>query len=233
MPLKLGGLDAGRSTVKSLVAIAAASGLEIGDLEHANEFLLLDGSPCFGYCNDVDVVVNRPDETFFHCVGISADPATKQVLGYVEYFGFQRIVACLSSSYERRPFTACYTVDPVRGAELELEIELAFTPEEIQAIYEYRRLDRGILQDAVGRLLAYWSKKSSEAELERAFDDALEYAQNECGVKESETMSEQHARAFARLVGERLRPTLEHLVVGRRFTPEQMRRILRTIREAG
>ena len=231
IPLNLGGLDAGRSAVKSLVAMAAVSGIEIGDLEHANEFLLLNGCPCFGYCNDVDVVVNRPDETFFHCVGLSTDPTTKQVLGYVEYFGFQRIVACLSSSYEGQPFTSCYAVDPVRGAELDLEIELAFSPDEIQAIYERRRLDRGILQDSVGRLLAYWSKKDSEAELERAIDDALEYARKECGVRESESISEEQAGIWARLVGDRLRPTLEHLVVGRRFTREQMERIQQAIRK--
>ena len=231
IPLNLGGLDAGRSAVKSLVAMAAVSGIEIDDLEHAHEFLLLDGGPCFGYCNDVDVVVNRPDETFFHCVGLSTDPITKQVLGYVEYFGFHRIVACLSSSYEGQPLTTCYAVDPVRGAELDLEIELAFSPEEIQAIYEYQRLDRGILRDSVGRLLAHWSKKDSEAELERAFDDALRYARKECGLRESESISEEQIGILARLVGDRLRATLEHLVVGRRFTPEQMKRILQTIRE--
>ena len=80
IPLNLGGLDAGRSSIKSLVAMATVSGIDIGDLEHASEFLLSGGCPCFGYCNDVDVVVNRPDETFFHCAALSADPTTKQVL---------------------------------------------------------------------------------------------------------------------------------------------------------
>ena len=119
----------------------------------------------------------------------------------------------------------------MRGAELDLEIELAFKPEDVQAIYEYRRLDRGVLRDAVGRLLAYWSKRDFEAELGRAIDDALEYARKECDVKGSESISEEQAGKWPRLVAERLRPTLEHLVVGRRFTPEQMGRILQTIRK--
>ena len=217
--------------MKSLLAIAADSGIESSDLEHAYEYLLSGKHPCFGYCNDVDVVVNRPEGMFFHCVGISGNPTTGQVLGYVEYFGYQRIVACLSSVYAGPPFTSCYAIDPVRGAELSLEIELAFSPEEIRAIYEYRRLDRSVLQDSVGRLFEYWSKKDSDAELERALSDALEYARKECGVRESESISEAQAEVFAKLVGDQLRPTLEHLVVGRRFTPEQMKRILQTIRE--
>ena len=62
--------EAERSTVKSLVAMAAYHGIDIENLEHAREYLLSDGSPCFGWLNDVDIVVNRPPERFFHCVFI-------------------------------------------------------------------------------------------------------------------------------------------------------------------
>ena len=231
IPLHLGGVEAGRSIIKSLVALAACAGIDLTDLEHAQEYLFSDGEPCFGYCNDVDVVVNRPDGMFFHCVGISGDPETKQILGYVEYFGCLRIVACLSSTYEGESFQSCYAIDPVRGTELDLQIELAFSPEEIRAIYEYLRVDYSVQRDAVGRLLAYWSKKDAEAALARAVDDAVEYARAEFGVTESENMSEEQAWVFAEMFAERIRPTLEHLVRGRRFTPDQMKRILQMIRD--
>lgn len=231
IPLHFGGLEAGRSVIKSLTALAAYVGIDIEDLEHAKEYLLSSGKPCFGFCNDTDVVRNRPDDIFFHCVAIAGDPQTGQILGYVEYFGYQRIVGCLSSTYSGPPFKWCYAIDPIRGEELDLEIELAFSPEDVQAIYDYQRLDLSIQRAAVGRLLAHWSKSDLERALSDAIEDAFEYACAKGGVKGSERVSDDQARVAAELFGERIRPALEHFVGGRRFTPDQLRQVLQRIQD--
>ena len=43
------------------------------------------------------------------------DPNERQLLAYVEYFGWLRIVACLSNNYEGIAFSHCYAIDPVAG----------------------------------------------------------------------------------------------------------------------
>ena len=223
--------EAERSIVKSLVAMAAYHGIDIENLEHAREYLLSDGSPCFGWLNDVDIVVNRPPERFFHCVFIRGDPENKQILGYVEYFGYQRFVACLSSNYNGDPIDCGYAIDPVTGEELALRVELAIPPEEIQAIHRNERFSHSVLRDALNRLLAHWSKKDIDRAMSDAIQDAVEHVFSVSDVSESESVSDEEAWVLSKRFGERIRPALEHLVLGRRFTPDQMERIFQTIRD--
>ena len=223
--------DAERSIIKSLVAMAAYHGIELESLEHAHQYLLSDGPPCFGWLNDVDVVVNRPPKLFFHGVFIKGDPETQQLLGYVEYFGHQRFAACLSSTYNGDPIDCGYAIDPVTGRELALQVDLTVPSEQIPAIYRNERFSNAVLRDALNRLLAYWSKKDIDRAISDAVQDALEYAYSESDVKESENVTDEEARVLSERFGERIRPALEHLVLGRRFTPEQMEQILQTIRD--
>lgn len=222
--------EAERSIVKSLVAMAAYHGVGIERLEHAQDYLLSGGPPCLGWLNDVDVVVNRPREVFFHGVFIRGDPEDKQLLGYVEYFGHQRFVACLSSTYNGDPIDCGYAIDPVSGGELALQVDLAVPPGEIQAIYRNERFSDAALREALSRLLAYWSKKDIDRAISNAVQDALEYAYAESDVNESGNVTDDEAWAFSKRFGERIRPALEHLVLGRRFTRGQMEAILQAIR---
>lgn len=233
IPLQFGGLEAGRSVVKSLVALAAHVGIQIEELEHAKAYLLEDGDPCFGYFNDVDVVTDRPESTFFHCVYVSGDPINGVILGYAEYFGYQRIVACLSNTYDGEPFQAHYAIDPVSGTELDLQIELSISPEEISDIYEYKRVSWRILQESLGKLLAYWSKEDALAARRDAVVDAFEHALSECGIGESEAWSEEHVACFARAFVGRITPFLEHVAGGRRFSEADIEQIARKTREQG
>ena len=84
--LHFGGSLAGRSVIKSYLALAYESGLNIDDCEQVKSYLLSDGNTCFGYFNEEDVVTNRPQNTFFHCIYVCGDPQNKQVLAYAEYF---------------------------------------------------------------------------------------------------------------------------------------------------
>ena len=134
--LDVGGPLAGRAIIKSCLAIVYDAGFDICCCKEAEIYLLKKGTPCFGYYYEHDVVKNRPEKTFFHCVHVCGDPANRQLLAYVEYFGWLRIVACLSNNYEGTAFSHCYAIDPISGKELDLDIELVIEPADIQRIYE-------------------------------------------------------------------------------------------------
>ena len=180
--LNFGGLQAGRSVVKSCVALAHVAGVRLSNLEQAREYLGGRDAPCFGYYNENDVVLNRPPRTFFHCVHVRGDEGSGKILGYVELFGYQRMVILLSDSYSGRPFSKCYAVDPVAGREIDLAVELPdFNSEEIQAIYDYKKVDFEKTCTAVESLIEWYIEESSKREQARAVREAVDYAFKNCG----------------------------------------------------
>ena len=58
VPLNVGGLVAGRSMIKSCLAMVYDAGLEIGHCEEAEGFLLKGGPPCFQFYTERDLVVS-------------------------------------------------------------------------------------------------------------------------------------------------------------------------------
>ena len=222
IPLTFGGKQAGRSIVKSCLALASEAGLHLSNCEHAQEYLLNDGEPCFGYYNETDVVSNRPDKVFFHCVHVCGDPASRQVLGYVEYFGFLKIVLCLSSRYCGEPFSYTYAVDPVAGKDLDLQVHLAFAPEDISAAYSYKKLDLEKFRSEIGTLMEFYLEKSIGNAISEASADAVEYAFSNCGAKPGERLTDEHRRKISHLLIERIEPFLLHLLARPELTEEDV-----------
>ena len=134
--LNVGGPLAGRSMIKSCLAMVYDAGFDIGHCEEAERYLLKGGERCFGFYTKRNPVRNRPEKTFFHCVHVRGDPERRQILAYVEYFGWLRFVACLSRNYEGCAFSHCYAVDPVSGKELDLDIVLEIAPADLAEIYD-------------------------------------------------------------------------------------------------
>ena len=206
------------------------AGLDIGHCKEAGLYLLKDGNPCFGYYNERDVVRNRPKSTFFHCVHVCGDPEQRQLLAYVEYFGWLRIVACLSRSYEGNAFSHSYAIDPVSGKELDLDIELAIDPSDVSEIYDYRKVDFGEVSRALGALVGVWREMDRKRARTRAIDDALNFACEECGIEEGDILSNEQAARFARVVSNRLAPFLAHMILGSELTEDDLRAIQRKLR---
>ena len=229
--LKLGGPLAGRSIVKSCLALAYDAGLSIDDCEHAKSYLLSDGDACFGCFNEYDVVKDRPERTFFHSVYVCGDPAKKQLLAYVEYFGFQRIVACLSSNYTGKAISHGYAIDPVIGKELDIKFDLEIKPEEIPEIYVYKKVNYDEVKRALEALLAAWSDQDVERAFSNAVEDVWEFACAECGVESGDLLSDEQAAKIARVVTARLEPFLRHLISGRMFSAKDMQKIVRKSQE--
>ena len=122
-------------------------------------------------------------KVFFHCIFVSGDPASRQILGYAEYFGYQRIVARLSSDYDGDPFSCCYAIDPVTGQELDIDVHLNFTPEDIDAIYAGRKVDYSKMEIALAPLVEAYQERSRNTSIAHAVDDAVEFAMAKCGVQ--------------------------------------------------
>ena len=146
------------------------AGFDISHCKEAELYLLKGGTPCFGYFNERDVVKNRPEKVFFHCVHVRGVPERRQLLAYVEYFGWLRIIASLSNSYAGEVFSHCYAVDPVSGNELDLDIELDVDRGELSEIYDYRKVDPEEMRRALGELVGAWR----EMDLKRARAHAID-----------------------------------------------------------
>lgn len=226
IPFEYGGLIAGRSVIKSCLAMVYEAGLHIDKCEHAKSYLLCDGNACFGYFNEYDVVTNRPEKTFFHGVYVCGDPVREQILAYVEYFGFLRIVACLSSNYIGDTFSCGYAVDPVSGKELDLKFNLDIAPEEISEIYAYKKVNNDETKRALDTLFAYWSELDQERTISNAIEYALDIDYADYGVKPGNVPTVEQAEKIFRDVTARFEPFLQHLSFGRMFSPEDMCRIV-------
>ncbi|MDE0035691.1 MAG: HNH endonuclease [Deltaproteobacteria bacterium] len=234
IPLSFGGLSAGRSVVKTCLALAYETGLDIDDCEHAKRYLLSSGEPCFGYYYDQhDLVKNRPPKTALHCVYLQGDPIRKQLLGYVEYFGCLRLVVCLSSDYVGTAFSRGYALDPITGDDLDVQIDLDMGPEDIRAIYAYQKVDYDVARQAMGALLAMWKEKDEQSAMSRAFDNAWKAACTKCGVAAGEVFSEERAAELAGVLTNELTPFLLHLLRSRVFDPEDLEKIVRKLEEGG
>ena len=209
--LNVGGPLAGRAMIKSCLAMVYDAGCDISHCKEAEIFLLKGGKPCFGYYNERDVVKNRPEDIFFHCVHVCGDPKKEQLLAYVEYFGWLRIIACLSNNYKGRTFSHCYAIDPVSGGKLDLDIELVIEPADIPQIYDYRKVDYNEVRRALGVVVGAWRRMDLERARSYAIEDALNFACGECGIKEGDVVSDEQAARFGRVVANRLEPFLAHI----------------------
>ena len=227
------GALAERSVIKSCLALAYEVGLNIDVCEHAKNYLLLDGNACFGYFNEKDVVTNRPPNTFFHCIYVCGDPKNKQVLAYAEYFGYQRIVACLSSNYVGEKFSHLYAIDPVTGKELDIEINLEIDPEEIPDIYASKKVHWNDTMRALGALLTVWKEKDEKRAISEAVKEALEFALSKCSVKLGDCITDEKAAEMARVISDRLAPSILHIKLSRTFSEEDVQLIVRKSQEHG
>lgn len=209
--LSFGGHNSGRSIVKSTLALAVESGIDPKSCEHARDYLLNDDSEaCFGYYYEKDLIQNRPKGVPLHCISISGYPESKQLLGYVEYFGVQRMVVCLSSSYTGPTLSSTHAINPISGEELELSVDLKFSHEDIRAIYDYEKIPQGAVEKAFHEVIPVGIAASVEKEKNRVLDHAINYAFSNCGAKEGEVLTHEHVSKLSGLVMEKLEPFFLH-----------------------
>jgi hypothetical protein len=207
MSLGFGGEKAGRSLVKSCVTLAVYAGIDAAQCINALEYLRNPrGFPCFGYFYERDLIHNRPSEVF-HCVAVSGDPQSGQLIGYAEYFGLYRMIVGMSDRYTGRSLKAVYAINPITGTEITgLDVDLALTPQEIQDTYDYKKIPDGAMAEAAGRVIPIGIKSDFERERDAVTKRAVEYAFAHCGAKQGEMLTEEHMRKVSQLAVEQLMP---------------------------
>ncbi|WP_006749050.1 HNH endonuclease [Thioalkalivibrio paradoxus] len=215
--LSFGGLDAGRSFVKTALALLSTIGVSARDCEHAIQFLKEEESePCFGYYYEKDLVGGRPAGTPVHCVHVNGDPDSKLIRGYVEYFGVMRVVMCLSSNYSGNAFSATYAIDPTKGEELNLSVGLDLDLVDIRKAYNYEKWDGKAVQQAMGAVIGPTLEKQHKEERGRVLDEAVRYAFSNCGSKEGEVIAEEQHNRLMGLLREKLEPWVLNQIISMR-----------------
>ncbi len=207
----IGGAKAGRSIVKSCMALAVLAGVAADLCNCALQYLLdPEGEPCFGYYYENDLVKDRPEGIVFHCASVFGNPTTKQLLGYVEYFSILRMIVCLSDNYNGVEFSKTYALNPISGQGLDLSVTLSFPQEEIQAIYDYKRIPEGALENALHKVISIGQRISYEKERNRVIKRAWEKALRQSGLKEGDEMTQQQRLQLSRIIAEEVTPFLLH-----------------------
>lgn len=203
----VGGEGAGRSLVKSSLALAAHAGVSMDSCGDALDYLRRPGAePPFGWYYQDDLIAARPLGAPLHCVSIRADPATGLVLGYVEFFGFHRAVVCLGRGYRGLLIEATYAVDPRSGERLDLTVKLTLPESEIAPIYNYERIPEGAMEAALGDVLPTAIRGQAEKDRDEAIADAVKYAFANCGAEEGDILTQAQCSVLSGLMAERLQP---------------------------
>jgi hypothetical protein len=216
-PLKLtldfGGELAGRSIVKSALCLAFSAGLTAQHTE-AHAYLREEAVEApFGYYHTRDLVLNRPSQVPLHCVGVSSRNADGQLLGYVEYFGFRRMIVRLVGHYEGPEIHSVYSIDPTTGQKQNLDVELRLSRAEVESCFAYECLPEGSQETIMRDLMPLALKRSFDRERDRVIERAWREAMTALGVQEDEELSADEWQEFSRLMTQKIMEFVEsHLV---------------------
>jgi hypothetical protein len=216
-PIKIsfefGGPNAGRSLVKSALALAVQNGVNPHSCRTALHYLKdQSATPCFGFYYEKDLILNRPKDRVFHCVAINGNPRTGLLLAYIEYFSAQRVVVCLSDSYSGPEVHDCYAIDPVAGLQIDVQFHIPFTKDDVAAIYRYEKIPDGAMESAMRAPMEMAIKLDFERSKDRAISHAVNYAFKHCGAAEGEILTDAHKHKISRLAAEQLMPfVMKHL----------------------
>ena len=211
--LGVGGAGAGRSLVKSALALVFDAGIDPSQCALALDYLLKeDGEPCFGYyyVRGSDLVVKRPAKLPFHCVHVVGRSSDSTLLGYVEFYGLWRMVLCLSERYNGRDFSHTYAIDPVKGKELDIAVNMDLSVSELREAYEYKRYDETVFEEVICGVMDTVMEIGFRRERDRVIERAIAAALAKSGVQDGDVMTEELASRLAEDIAVEMLPFVVH-----------------------
>ena len=170
-----------------------------------------NSNPPFGYYYRKPLIRDRSHLSVFHCVAVSSNRASSQLLGYVEYYGLWRAVVLLSDAYEGLDIHACYAVNPLNGEKVQLEFVLDLARDELDATLRGEPIPAGALQDALNTVMPIVQTRSHEREQDRVIDDAVRYALANSGLKWGDNITPDYVPTISNLFAQRVMPFLQHI----------------------
>lgn len=209
--LQFGGEMAGRSTIKTCLAWAFSSGVDWRACAAATSYLRNQGAEApFGYVHVRDLVLGRMPGMPLNCVAVRADPASGLVLAYVEYFGINRIVACLGEGYAGPVIESVYGFDPRNGAIQQVAVQLDFDRSDIDNIYDYKFTSAESAERVYSAVIGPLIDARFAAEQKRVVEIAVDKAFREHGPPPGEAITEDQLRKLTRSMAESVAPFLLH-----------------------
>ena len=208
-----GGTESGRSLVKSAVALVFDAGVDPIECDLALDYLRNEGAEaCFGYYydSDKDLVTNRPLRLPFHCVYVRGCSEDSTLVGYIEFYSLWRVVLCLSESYTGDDFTHIYALDPVKGKELEISINLDLSTTDIREAYEDKRYNDETFMDAISNLFDAVRETDFNRARDQAIKSAVETAFSNTGAKEGDIPTDEQIRQFTGDIADGMMPFITH-----------------------
>ncbi|EFH6988884.1 HNH endonuclease [Escherichia coli] len=212
--LSIGGPDAGRSLVKTAFAFASACGVATNKCDKALQYLLDENMSVipFGFAYLSDLIEIRPKDRIFHCVSLHADPNTKLLWSYIEYFGLFRVVVLLSENYSGKPKNEIYSIDPIDGSTVGVKIKSEINKEELSLILSGNGMNSEIYKEAADYALAIIMERDRSRSLAKVVKQGVEYATKKLGINEGDIIPKELAAEFTALTMHKLSPYIEHLV---------------------
>ena len=210
---RFGGVRAGRSLVKSALALVFDAGIDPSQCDLALNYLRNEeDEACFGYyyVRGRDLVVNRPAKLPFHCVHVVGCSTDSTMLGYIEFYGVWRMVLCLSETYVGKDFSRTYAIDPTTGGELDIVINLDLPVSEIREAYKYRRYDEAVFREAFCDVMDTVMEVGFRRELDRTSERAITAAYAKSGVAEGDPVTEELAWQLAEDITAEVLPFVIH-----------------------
>jgi hypothetical protein len=204
---EFGGTLAGRSIVKTAVAMACKMSLPYKTSEYALRYLKDEtATPAFAEFLLRDLVLNRPDSHIFHAVSVAGDPAKRRLIAYVEYFGLSRFVVHLSSDYEGPAIQKTYSLNPVSGEELNIAVDLLLSDDEYVLSQNNDAVPTGAREAAFHDVMPIVLRSMYAREDKRVLEQAIDEAFRELGAVPDQELRTNQIEEFSRRLAHKLTP---------------------------
>ena len=209
LQLQVGGPKAGRSIVKTALAMAHAIGIRHEQCGSIVSFLRGDDTaPPYGPFYERDIVRPRSEDHLLNCVAIDADPQRQLALAYVEYFGVARYIVTLSETYSGPKRHQVYAIDPSAGTEISVDVDLALSPEELQRANRGEGCAVDGYIAAANMMMPILLRRAESRAWQNTLRAAFEGAAKQMGIKDGDMIEASQAQEFSRLVAQAVTPYL-------------------------
>ena len=201
--LNFGGKEAGKSMVKSALALVSYSKINPKICKEAINYIQQEGAEaCFGYYYEKDLIVNRPQGIPLHLVYIRGDVNCKKIFAYLEFFGCYKTVMCLSNDYEGSDFLHYYAINPLDGQELNnIDINWDLSYKDVRDSYGYKKIPNNSIVESFNKVIPTGINIGFKQEQDRVINEAIEYAFSKCG-----DLTEENLKIFTSHIMEKLLP---------------------------
>lgn len=144
-------------------------------------------------------------------MAVKGNPATRQLVGYVEYFAAFRNLILLSSEYDGADSFAMYSVDPTTGRELNIRPDLNLAAEEVVSVCSGRHNSVPAMFAAISPVMGMIYQKRRQRELEQAVLEAFFAAMKKVGLNQDELPTAELMPEIIRLFQEEIAPYAQHI----------------------